>query len=163
EVINELGQTLFERAKLERGDKMQQQQFLAQAAEKFKKTLELDSDSLTVNYNLALIYHQLGDEQRAAEHQRLHERYRPDDNARDRAIAIERRRNPAANHAAQATVIYSLQRPGAPGLAQNAAQTAERGLQPASTHGDQAVLKNSAISELRGSKRPEGRAPSPTR
>ena len=126
EVINELGQTLFERAKLERGDKTQQQQFLARAAEQFKKTLELDSENLTAHYNLALIYHQLGDEQRAAEHQRLHERYRPDDNARDRAIAIERRRNPAADHAAQATVIYSLQRPGAPGLSQSATQTAER-------------------------------------
>ena len=36
---------------------------------------------------------------------------RPDDNARDRAITVARRTNPAADHAAQATVIYSLQRP----------------------------------------------------
>jgi hypothetical protein len=56
-----------------------------------------------------LIHAQLGDEARAAEHRRLHERYRPDDNARDRAIAIQRRRNPAADHAAQAVVIYSLE------------------------------------------------------
>jgi hypothetical protein len=52
---------------------------------------------------------------KAAEHRRLHERYRRDDNARDRAIAAARRRDPAADHAAQAIVIYPLQRPGAPG------------------------------------------------
>jgi tetratricopeptide (TPR) repeat protein len=116
EVINELGQTLFERAKLERGNKTGQRTLLEQAAKEFHRTLELDSENLTAHYNLALIYHQLGNEQRASEHQRLHELYRPDDNARDRAIAIERRRNPAADHAAQATIIYSLQRSGAPGL-----------------------------------------------
>jgi tetratricopeptide (TPR) repeat protein len=119
EVINELGQTLFERAKLERGDgnKPQREVFLQEAVEQFEKTLALDSENLTAHYNLALIYDQLGQEKLAEEHRKLHERYRPDDNARDRAISIARRSNPAADHAAQAIVIYSLQRPGAPGLA----------------------------------------------
>ena len=116
EVINEFGQTLFERSKLERGDAAQQRAFLQQAAEQFKKTLALDSENLTAHYNLALIYTQLGDEKLAAAHRKLHERFRPDDNARDRAITIHRRQNPAADHAAQAIVIYSLQRAGAPGL-----------------------------------------------
>jgi hypothetical protein len=49
----------------------------------------------------------------AAQHRALHERYRADDNARDRAVAMARRRDPAADHAAQATVIYPLQRNGA--------------------------------------------------
>jgi len=52
----------------------------------------------------------------AAEHGKLHERFRPDDNARDRAIAAARRRDAAADHAAQATVIYDLHRAGAPEL-----------------------------------------------
>jgi len=116
EVINEYAQTLFERSKLERDTKEAQQDFLKQAATQFEKTLAIDSENVTAHYNLALIYHQLGDDKLAAEHQVLHERYRPDDNARDRAVVIHRRRNPAADHAAQATVIYSLQRPGAPGL-----------------------------------------------
>ena len=118
EVINELGQTLFERAKMERSEanKASQREFLEQAKAQFEKTLALDSENLTAHYNLGLIYTQLGDETKAAEHRRLHERYRPDDNARDRAIAIHRRNNPAADHAAQSIVIYSLQRPGAPGL-----------------------------------------------
>ena len=118
EVINELGQTLFERAKLERGDANQAQQtaFLHQAEAQFQKTLALDSENVTAHYNLALIYAQLGDPKLAEEHRRLHERFRPDDNARDRAIAIHRRQNAAADHAAQAIVIYPLQRPGAFGL-----------------------------------------------
>ncbi len=115
EVINELGQTLFERSKLERGDanRAEREKFLHQAIEQFRRTLALDSENVTAHYNLGLIYQQLGDTAQAAEHRRLHERFRPDDNARDRAIAIHRRKNAAADHAAQSIVIYDLQRPGA--------------------------------------------------
>ena len=52
----------------------------------------------------------LGDEELAEEHRRLHEYYRIDDNARDRAVNLHRRNNPAADHAAEAVVIYDLQR-----------------------------------------------------
>lgn len=118
EVINELGQTLFERAKLERASasKARRNEFLNQAAEQFQKTLALDSENLAAHHNLALIHSQLGDEARAEKHRKEHERLRPDDNARDRAVAIHRRQNPAADHAAQTIVIYPLQRQGAPGL-----------------------------------------------
>jgi len=107
-VINELGQTYFERAKQERSNPSAQRELLQKAAEQFKNTFALDSENVTAHYNLALIYSQLGETALASEHRRLHERYRPDDNASDRAIAIERRRNPAADNAAKATVIYSL-------------------------------------------------------
>ncbi len=50
-------------------------------------------------------------------HRALHARYKVDDNARDRAVAAARRRDPAADHAADPVVIYDLQRPGAFGLA----------------------------------------------
>ena len=112
EVINELGQTLFERAKLERGEAntSAKENFLRQAVEQFQKTLALDSENLAAHYNLALLYEQLGEEKLAAEHRRLHERYRPDDNARDRAITIARRNNPAADNAAKAIVFYPLQK-----------------------------------------------------
>ena len=49
-------------------------------------------------------------------HRREHQKYLPDYNAQDRAVTIARRADPAADHAAQATVIYPLQRPGAPEL-----------------------------------------------
>ncbi|HEY2953552.1 MAG TPA: tetratricopeptide repeat protein [Verrucomicrobiae bacterium] len=116
-VINELGQTLFERSKLERGNENARRSFLTQAVEQFQKTLALDAENVAAHYNLSLIHAQLGDTKRAEEHRSLHERYRPDDNARDRAVAIARRNNPAADNAAKATVIYPLQRAGAPGLA----------------------------------------------
>jgi len=116
EVINELGQAYFERAKAERANPEKQKEFLNQAATEFEKTLALDSENLSAHYTLSLIYAQLGDATRAADHRREHEKFRPDDNARDRAISIARRADPAADHAAQATVIYPLQRPGAPEL-----------------------------------------------
>jgi tetratricopeptide (TPR) repeat protein len=116
EVINELGQAYFERAKTERANPAKQRAFLTQAAEQFEKTLAIDSENLTAHYTLSLIYAQLGDDVKAALHRREHEKYRPDDNARDRAVSIARRADAAADHAAQATIIYSLQRPGAPEL-----------------------------------------------
>lgn len=115
EVINELGQTLFERAKMERGEgrRATREQFLREAVRRFEQTLAIDSENVTAHYNLSLIHAQLGEEGQATEHRRLHEKYRPDDNARDRAVTIARLRDAAADHTAQAVVIYPLQRPGA--------------------------------------------------
>jgi tetratricopeptide (TPR) repeat protein len=119
EVINELGQAYFERAKTERGSPEKQKETLKLAAVEFEKTLVLDSENVTAHYSLGLIYSQLGDATRAAFHRAQHEKFRPDDNARDRAITLARRADPAADHAAQATIIYPLQRPGAPELNTN--------------------------------------------
>jgi tetratricopeptide (TPR) repeat protein len=116
EVINELGQAYYERAKAERGDAGRQQEFLRLGAEAFQRTIALDPENLTAHYTLALIYTQLGESAKAAYHRREHERYLPDYNAQDRAVTIARRASAAADHAAQATVIYPLQRSGAPGL-----------------------------------------------
>jgi tetratricopeptide (TPR) repeat protein len=110
EVINELGQTLYERAKAERGNPARQKEFLQAAVRRFEDTLAVDSENVTAHHNLAQLYTQLGDNAKATEHRALHERYRPDDNARDRAVAVARLRDPAADHAAQAVVIYDLQR-----------------------------------------------------
>ena len=115
-VINELGQTLFEFAKRQRDNPAKERELLRESVKRFQQTLALDPENLAAHYNLALLYAQLEDTDHAIEHLREHEKYRPDDNARDRAIAIERRRNPAADHAAQAIVIYPLQRSGAPEL-----------------------------------------------
>jgi hypothetical protein len=116
EVINELGQSYFERAKSERGQPERQNEFLKLAAQAFQQTLALDSENLTAHYSLGLIYSQFGDEAKAAFHRQEHNKYLPDYNAQDHAISVARRTDPAADHAAQATVIYPLQRPGAPGL-----------------------------------------------
>nr|VFK38369.1 MAG: Cytochrome c554 and c-prime [Candidatus Kentron sp. TC] len=116
-VRNELGQTLFERAKRERGPKRREARelFLGRAREEFRKTLTLDPENVTAHYNLALIHGWLGEPELAAVHRKAHMKYKPDDNARERAVAIHRRANPAADHAAESVVIYDLRRAGAYG------------------------------------------------
>jgi tetratricopeptide (TPR) repeat protein len=114
-LLAELGQTLFERAKQERGDgrKAERERLLNEAARWFERALSYDSEDLGSHYNLSLIYAQLGNDVKAEEHRVLHRKYKPDDNAADRAIAIARMNDPAANHAAEQIVIYDLQREGA--------------------------------------------------
>ena len=110
EVINELGQALFERAKMERGHARAaaRRDLLQRAAAEFEKTLAIDAENVTAHYALGLIYGELGDAAKSAEHTALHARYKPDDNARDHAVAVHRAANEAANHAAQSIVIYPL-------------------------------------------------------
>jgi tetratricopeptide (TPR) repeat protein len=112
--LDELGQTLIERAKQERSPRQAatKEALLREAASWFEKTLALDSEDLAAHYNLALIYQELGDDRRAASERALYARYKPDDNARDTTVALHRLHNPAANHAAEAVVIYDLQREG---------------------------------------------------
>lgn len=113
EVINELGQALFDRAKQLRGEDEQAQRtaLLTEAVRRFEQTLELDAENFAAHYNLALLYDELGNQQQAAEHRAKHARYKPDDNARDRAVVLARAKNPAANHAAERVVIYPLTLP----------------------------------------------------
>lgn len=119
---NELGQTLFERAKQERGDKQAREELLRSAVAEFEATLALDSEDVTAHWNLYQLYKLLGDEARAAESLKLHARYKPDDNAQNLAVNKAREKSAAANHAAEKLVIYSLRRRGAPGLPQDAAE-----------------------------------------
>jgi hypothetical protein len=123
-LLNELGLTLHERAKRERAPRgrgaeqgaepdTRRAELLREAASWFERTLALDPENVTAHFNLYLLAKQLGDEAAAAEHFAAYKKYKPDDNARDRAIAIARAADPAANHAAEAIVIYDLQRSGA--------------------------------------------------
>ncbi|MDE2921624.1 MAG: tetratricopeptide repeat protein [Acidobacteriota bacterium] len=110
---NELGLALFERAKRERGPARAdaRAERLHEARESFERALVIDPENVTAHYNLGLIHAQLGDAGGAVRHRELHARYKPDDNARDRAIGIARRADAAADHAAEAIVIYDLHRP----------------------------------------------------
>jgi tetratricopeptide (TPR) repeat protein len=114
-LLNELGQTLFERAKLERGEakRSAREGYLRQALGYFEQALSLDPENTAALYNLDLLYKQLGDREKAAEHFTLYQKYKVDNNARDRAVAVARANDPAANHAAEAIVLYDLRRPGA--------------------------------------------------
>ena len=112
---NELGQTLFERAKRERGDDRAEarQSFLKRAEAEFLRAFELDPENTAALYNLDLVSRQLGKDEDAETYRQLYLKYKPDDNARDRAVTIARANDPAADHAAEAIVIYDLHREGA--------------------------------------------------
>jgi len=110
-MLNELGRTLFERARQERGAsrQMQRNALLQRSLQTFQRVLVADPENVTAHFNLALVYSALGDTAKAAEHRQLHQRYRPDDHAVERAASLHRQHNPAANHAAEAVAIYALQ------------------------------------------------------
>ena len=114
-LLNELGQTIFERAKQERTAEASERRraMMAEAAGWFEQVLALDPENVTAHYNLALLAEELNDPGGAEIHWAAHGKYKPDDNARDLAVAAARIRYPAANHAAEPVVIYDLQRDGA--------------------------------------------------
>ena len=112
-MLNQLGRTLYERARQVRGEqhKPQRQALLQRARQTFQQVLAADPENVSAHFNLALVYAELGDSEQAALHRQLHQKYRPDDHAVERAVTLHRQRNEAANHAAEAVVIYNLQRP----------------------------------------------------
>jgi hypothetical protein len=124
EVRNLLALTLYDRARRLRGPAAaaERRGLLEQAAAEFERTLTLDTENVVAHYNLGLIHGELGDEAVAEEHRQLHARYKRDDNAADRAVRLARERYPWADHAAEAVVIYPLDRDGAPGLPPAAAR-----------------------------------------
>jgi tetratricopeptide (TPR) repeat protein len=129
EVRNLLGLTLYDKASQFRGAENAdaRRAVLEEAARQFEMTLELDSENVAAHYNLQLIHGQLGNREKSEEHRRLHERYKLDDNAADRAVSLAREKYPAANFAAETLVIYPLQRPGAPELPEGITTTADGG------------------------------------
>jgi tetratricopeptide (TPR) repeat protein len=84
------------------------------------RALILDSQRFQSWYIRMQALEAIGDGTRAADARAAYERYRPDDNARDRAVNAARARDAAANHAAEPAAVYDLQRIGAPGLASGA-------------------------------------------
>ncbi|TWT73984.1 multiheme c-type cytochrome [Allorhodopirellula solitaria] len=112
EVINLLGRTLFDLGNVrERQQRTEESdQYFQEAVVQFEKTLTIDPENVSAHHNLQLLYDKLGDPERAAIQQQLHLRYKPDDNAAGRAIRLAREKYPAADHAAEAVVKYSLHR-----------------------------------------------------
>jgi len=112
-LLNEYAQTLFDRAKLERNDAASRNAYLRQAEQVFQRVLEIDSENAEAHYGLSQVYTRLGDPDQAVAHRALYTKYKADDNARDRAVVLARQKSAPANHAAEAVVLYDLQRPGA--------------------------------------------------
>ncbi len=111
-VSNMLAQTLLERARLERGDagKEKRDSFTAEAIAWYRHTLSIEPENAVAHYGLTQAYAQSDEAGLSEQHRRLYQIYKVDDNARDRAIALARRMNSAADHAANPVAIYDLQR-----------------------------------------------------
>jgi tetratricopeptide (TPR) repeat protein len=117
-VRNQLGATYLDLALAAQSsdDLDNYKDYLASARSEFERVLTLDSENLMAHANLTTIYERLGDAAKAEEHRLANLKYKLDDNASNLARRPARQKYPAANKAAEALVIYSLQRPGAPGL-----------------------------------------------
>jgi len=111
-LLNEYAQTLFDRSKLERDDPARRNDYLHRAELEFQRVLELDSENAEAHYGLSQVYARLGEPDRERAHRALYAKYKGDDNARDRAIVLARQKSAPANHAAEAVVLYDLQRAG---------------------------------------------------
>ena len=111
-VVNLRGRNLFDLGVIRdrQGRQEEARAFYDLAIEQFQKTLQIDPEDVTAHFNLHRLYETLGNEDLAAKHQKLHLRYKPDDNATGRAVRLAREKYPAADHAAEAVVIYQLDR-----------------------------------------------------
>ena len=110
-LLNRIGLTWLEIARQSGNE--QREDALVEAARWFHQALGEDPENAVAHYNLSQAYRLTGELDRSEYHASEHDRYRVDDNARDRAIAAARRRDPAADHAADPVVIYDLHRDGA--------------------------------------------------
>ena len=110
-LLNRIGLTWRELASQRGGEA--RLEALRASREWFDRALAQDPENAAAHYNLAQVADELGDTESAAWHASEYRRYRVDDNARDRAVAAARRRDPAADHAADPVVIYDLHREGA--------------------------------------------------
>lgn len=128
-VLTDSASACLERARQlrEPSDASRRAALYAEAIALTDRALALDSQRFQSWYIRMQAFEASGDTERAAEARTAYERYRPDDNARDRAVNLARARDAAANHAAEPAAVYDLQRSGAPGISTGAPAPIERG------------------------------------
>ena len=111
-VLNELAETALEASRLERGEGAGLP-LAREAKEALERSLEVDPEQAQAWWLMNRACEALGDSAGAAAAREQHAKYKPDENARDTAVRRAREKYPWANAAAEATVIYPLQREGA--------------------------------------------------
>ncbi|HTD88953.1 MAG TPA: hypothetical protein VK850_20445, partial [Candidatus Binatia bacterium] len=126
-VINDLAKTLYDQSQTQWRESQKEDRLRLQkeARDYYLKTLEFDSEDVSAHFGLSQLYAAMGETELMQKHQALHQRYKPDDNAGDQAIAIARAKYPYGKAAAEAVVIYPLRRLGAPELPPEAAAAAK--------------------------------------
>ena len=117
-MINQLADSVYLSGLRQRGESRQarRQELMENARDLYLRTLSLEPENADAHYGIRRVYEELGEEALAAEHDRLHRKYKLNDNARDAAIAAARKKYPAANQAAERVVIFDLHREGAYGV-----------------------------------------------
>ena len=111
-VLNELAETALEASRLARGDGTGLP-LAREAKEALERSLEVDPEQAQAWWLMNRACEALADSAGAAAAREQHAKYKPDENARDTAVRRARGKYPWANAAAEATVIYPLQREGA--------------------------------------------------
>lgn len=112
-VLVEYGNVLMELARRnggKQGAATECEQLCMQALDAARQALAMDPESVSAWYLMAQAQTELGNAAAAEEARAQHAKYKPDENARDRAVNMARLRDAAANHASEAIVIYDLQR-----------------------------------------------------
>ena len=87
-VLNILGRTLMEKARLARGEARRDQRtaLLEQARARLEQVLVIDPEDVNAHFTLALVTEELGDSDAASRHRAAHEKYRVDDLAVGTAV-----------------------------------------------------------------------------
>ncbi len=107
-LLEQLGMASFERARAARLHPQQQAEYLRQSIQWYERALALEPELASTHYGLSRSLSMLGDDPGATRHRQLHDRYRSDDNARDRAVSLARAADPVAALAADDVVVYPL-------------------------------------------------------
>ena len=107
-VLVELATLLFESARV--ASKEERSLMLNEARELCDEALQMNPHRSSAWYALARVNEALGRTDDAAAALSQFELLRPDDNARDRAVLLARKKSPEANHAAEPIAIYDLDR-----------------------------------------------------
>ncbi len=108
-LLNQLALSYFELSKVA-STEGKQTELLTLATETYRAALSEDPENVQAHYGLMQTYERLGDNSAATFHRNQHQKYRIDDNAKDRAVNAARQKDPAANHASESIVIYDLHR-----------------------------------------------------
>ena len=107
--INMIAKTEINLALLSRATNPEQSKiWLETAKQNLQKVLKLDVENAEAYFHLSRLHEITKDNKKAEKYRQLHNKYKVDEFARSKAIAIHRKRNPEANHAANPVVIYPL-------------------------------------------------------
>lgn len=108
-LLNQLALSYFELSKVASTEN-RRTELLTLATETYHAALGEDPENVQAHYGLMQAYERLGESSEATYHRSQHQKYRIDDNAKDRAVNAARQNDAAANHASESIVIYDLHR-----------------------------------------------------